>query len=110
MNAKKILAIFMCMLVTALIPAAAGTMEKTNPQTSDIGYTHVMGIITKPKLVDGGKDIQFRCIFVHYTTRGIGETMSGNLHLLQKLVFKNHFTGTIYNHFIFARFPGELHF
>jgi len=100
----------MCMLVTAMIPAAAGMTIQTNPEPSDIGWTHVMGIITHPRLIDGGKNIQFRCIFVHYMTRGIGETLSGNLHLLQKLVFKNHFTGMIYNHFIFAKFPGELHF
>ena len=41
MNTKKILAIFMCMLVMALIPVAAGATANTtkNPQTSKLGST-----------------------------------------------------------------------
>jgi hypothetical protein len=113
MNAKKILAIFMCMLLIALIPVAAGTNDQTkpkDPQAADIGYTHIMGLITKPKLVNNGHSLEFRCIWVHYMTHGIGEKMTGNLHMMQKLILPNDFTGYIRSHMIMARFSGELHF
>ena len=109
MNTKKILAIMMCMLVTALIPAAAGMTEKTEPQNSQVGVTTITGIITMPRTGDGGATLSFRCILVHYFTAGVGHTASGNLFMLQKLTFPNHFTGYVRNHFIAGRFPGYLH-
>ena len=110
MNAKKILAVLMCTLLMTLIPVAAGAIDnQTNdPQTSDMGFTFIRGIITKPKLVDGGHSIEFRCIWVHYTTHGVGERQTGTLHMLQKLTLDNKFTGLIRSHMIFARFNGEL--
>jgi len=112
MNTKKILAIFMCMLVIALIPVAAGatTEQPKSPQTSDVGSTIIRGIITKPKLENGGHYVSFRCIWVHYSTRGIGQTQSGFLHLFQKLVLKNNFQGYVGDHMIIAHFPGLLQF
>ena len=109
MNTKKILAIMMCMLVTALIPAAAGMTQKIDPQNSQIGITTITGIVTKPRVGDGGATLSFRCILVHYFTVGIGQSSSGNLFMLQKLTFPNHFTGYIRNHFVAGRFPGYLH-
>ncbi|MBN1280484.1 MAG: hypothetical protein JXA00_02430 [Candidatus Thermoplasmatota archaeon] len=101
------------MLVLTLIPVAAGAaVEEKEPETTDIGVTYIRGIITKPQLVNGGHDITFRCIWVHYNTRGIGEKQSGFLHLFQKLTLKNDFIGVVglgpMKHFIFARFPGQL--
>jgi hypothetical protein len=110
MNTKKMVAIFMCMLVVALIPVAAGatTKQTQDPETSDIGVTYLRGIITKPQLVNGGNYISFRCIWVHYNTRGIGESQSGFLHLFQKLVVDIDKIGYIGNHFVLARFQGQL--
>jgi hypothetical protein len=112
MNTKKILAIFMCMLVIALIPVAAGaTTEQNNgPQTSAMGSTTIRGLITKPQLENGGHYVSFRCIWVHYSTRGIGQTQSGFLHMFQKLVLKNNFQGYLGDHMIMAHFPGLLEF
>jgi hypothetical protein len=114
MNAKKILAIFMCMLMITLIPVAAGAAEKQtkDPQPADIGVTHIRGIITEPSFTYGMKYITFRCVWVHYTTRGLGEHSSGTLHLLQKLTLKNDFQGVFFGKhmfkFIMGSFPGEL--
>jgi hypothetical protein len=112
MNTKKILAILMCMLVMMLIPVAAGatTEQQNDPQASQIGSTFIRGIITKPDLVNGGHYVAFRCIWVHYSTRGIGQQQSGCLHLFQKIVLKNNFQGFVGNHFIMAHFPGLLTF
>lgn len=110
MNAKKVLAIFICMLMLTLIPVAAGaTTEPTkDPQTTDLGYTFIRGIITKPQLTNGGHYISFRCIYVHYMTKGIGSKESGVLHMFQKITIDNNFAGYIGDHFIFARFNGKL--
>ena len=98
------------MLVIALIPVAAGapTKQTKDPQTSDIGVTYLRGIITKPDLTNGGKYITFRCIWVHYSTRGIGEQQSGFLHMFQKLTVKTDFMGMVGNHYVLARFQGKL--
>lgn len=112
MNAKKVLAVFMCMLTLTLITLAAGAMNTptNDPQTTDIGYTFVRGFITKPQLADGGHSISFRCIYVHYMYRGFGEKQFGILHMFQKIVVDNQFAGYIGNHYIFARFDGQLDF
>jgi hypothetical protein len=112
MNTKKTLAIFMCMLVIALIPVAAGatTTQTTDPQANAIGTTTIRGIITKPQLENGGHYVSFRCIWVHYNTHGIGQSQSGFLHLFQKLILKNNFQGFVGDHIIIAHFPGLLEF
>jgi hypothetical protein len=110
MNAKKIIAIFMCMLMIMLIPVAAGATDKNvkEPQTADIGYTIIRGFITKPQLENGGHFISFRCIYVHYMEKGIGAKEHGSLHMLQKLIVENKFTGYIGNHFIIAKIHGTI--
>ncbi len=101
----------MCTLVLMLIPVAAGATEQTqNPQASPIGTTFVRGIITRPKLENGGHYVSFRCLWVHYNTWGIGEHQSGFLHLFQRIVLKNNFQGYVGDHIIMAHFPGELTF
>lgn len=108
MNTKKILAIFVGMLVLALIPAAAGaTVEQPETETSDeMGVTMLYGWITKPQLVNGY--VTFKCIFVHYYTRGFGEAQSGRLNLFQELQLSGSFIGFIGNHYILGRFNGKL--
>lgn len=112
MNAKKILAIFMCMLLLTLIPLAAGATDKptNDPQTTDFGYTIIWGFITKPQLTNRGHSITFRCIYIHYISKGFGKKESGLLHMFQKIVVDNQFAGYIGNNYILARFDGQLDF
>jgi hypothetical protein len=106
---EMIVLLFVMGLITSTMSLATPVKE-TTPQPSDIGFTIVRGIITKPSLEHGGHYISFRCIFVKYTAHGIGEKLTGTLHLFQRLVLKNNFAGYVGDHFIIARFPGELHF
>jgi hypothetical protein len=110
MNAKKIIALFMCMLMLTLIPVVAGSTDKptNDPRITDIGFSLVRGFITKPQLTNGGHFITFRCISVHYMCRGIGHKEIGTLHMFQKITVENNFAGYIGNHFIMARFSGDL--
>ncbi|MEM0467191.1 MAG: hypothetical protein QXL17_04765 [Candidatus Thermoplasmatota archaeon] len=100
------------MLMLATIPMVAAVEIKTTtpPEegTTDIGSTFIRGIITRPRLVNGGHHIQFRAIYVHYRTRSIGETQYGTLRLFQKLVLNNDFIGFVGKHYVFARFDGKL--
>jgi hypothetical protein len=107
MNTKKILGIFICMLVMTMIPVAAGTNIET-PQPSKLGTTFVQGIITQPKIENNGALMSFRCIFVHYNTIGVTQGQTGFLWGWQRLVLPGDFHGIIGNHFIAARFPGYM--
>jgi hypothetical protein len=109
MNTKKILGIFICMLVMTMIPVAAGATTTTkNPEQSKIGWTFVQGIITQPQFRNGGALMEFRCIFVHYTAVGIGQSQSGFMYMMQSMIVPGDFRGIIGNHFIIARFLGTL--
>ena len=100
----------MCTLVLMLIPAAAGATTEQSKDPSKIGTTFIRGIITRPKLENGGHYVSFHAIWVHYNTWGIGEHQSGFLHLFQRIVLKNNFQGYVGDHIIMAHFPGELTF
>ena len=112
MNVKrKVLGIFICIMMLATIPLAAGiaaNSEPEDPEPTAIGRTFIRGIITKPSLTNGGSDITFRCMYVHYRTRGIGESQTGVLRLFQKITLENDFIGHVGNHWVFAIFDGQL--
>lgn len=113
MNAKKLTAILTCMLMLSLIPIAAGaTTPKSETQSTDIGGTTMFGIVTRPKLIHSGHDVEFRAIFVHYRTHNIGQERDGNLHLMQKIILPNDYYGIVgggpLHHLIFAHFDGYL--
>jgi hypothetical protein len=109
---KKMMGLFLCILMIATIPMVAAVNTKTTippgEGTTDMGSTFIRGFITKPKLINGGHYISFRAIFVHYNTHSIGETQSGTLKMLQKLTLDNDFTGFVGSHYIFAKFDGKL--
>jgi len=97
----------MCMLVMALIPAAAGISDKQTPQSTDMGRTWIWGIICRVTTLSEG--FSFRCIFVRFSTFGILEHYSGGLHALEKVELKyGLITGTVMPHFIMGQFRGEL--
>ena len=113
MNAKKLIAILTCMLMLSLIPIAAGATTNTSQtQSAAIGGTTIFGIVTRPKLIHSGHDVEFRAIFVHYRTHNIGQEKDGNLHLLQKIILPNDYYGIVggglLHHMIFAHFDGYL--
>lgn len=80
MVAKKILAIFACMLMIPLIPAATAVSTESNDKgTTDnlIGWCIVRGITFNPREI--GQWREFRAIRVHYTVFTPMETSIGVL-------------------------------
>lgn len=77
---RKVIGIFICMLLLTTIPLAAGmTVEKEEPEEEPLqgifGLTIIRGFISNVK--QRGTDITFRAIRLHYTTisgmeRGMG--------------------------------------
>jgi len=108
MNAKKIMAIFMCMLVMALIPAAAGISDKQTPKSTDMGRTYIVGLIFAERSF--GQQIYFRALFVRFWTIGIGERYGGSLHFGEFIHLKSGLAGghIMYGHIIMGWFRGEL--
>jgi len=109
MNTKKILGIFMCMLVMTMIPVAAGATVN-EPEPSDIGWTTIQGIIFGVHEVNGGALIEFRCLFVHYIAQGLGQRVGGVRFGGQMMVVPGNFRGALMPHFIAGWCMGALEF
>ena len=118
MKRKNTLNIAVCLLVSVVIflssTAVTANTEITptakDPQTTKIGSTYIQGIITSLRLENGGAMFSFRCILVHYYSRGIGVREYGTLSLFQRLIVPNDYQGILGNHLILARFPEYLSF
>ena len=111
MNTKKILGIFICMLVMTMIPVAAGATTNDNPETGKIGWTTIQGItLTQPKQINGGALISFKCLFVHYASQGIGQRVTGIRYGGQEMVIPANFNGILMNHMIMGWCIGALEF
>lgn len=71
MNAKKMLAISMCMLLLAVIPASLAFAKDTNattssdPKTTDIGRTIIRGVFFNLKHTGLGE--RFFALRIHYS-------------------------------------------
>jgi hypothetical protein len=109
MNTKKILGIFICMLVLTMIPVTAGATTEPEPETNNIGWTTIQGILlTRPKHLNNGAVISFRCLFVHYVAQGIGQRTTGFRYLGQEMVIPSNFNGVLMNHMIMGYCVGQL--
>jgi hypothetical protein len=96
------------MLLLITLPVTIGTRIEPEPNTGDVGWTFLRGIITKPQLKNGGNDVTFRAICVHYRTHWMGTTQWGVLHGFQKITLPNEYLGVMRNHYVFAKFDGRL--
>jgi hypothetical protein len=111
MNTKKILGIFICMLVMTMIPVAAGATTNNNSETGKIGWTTIQGFtLTQPKQINGGALISFKCLFVHYASQGIGQRVTGIRYGGQEMVIPANFNGLLMNHMIMGWCIGALEF
>jgi hypothetical protein len=108
---KKLTAIMIvCMFILITIPVTVAMRIdlEPEPKTGDVGWTFLRGIITKPQLKNGGNDVTFRALFVHYRTHWMGTTQWGVLHGFQKITLPNDYLGVMRNHYVFAKFDGRL--
>jgi hypothetical protein len=98
------------MLLVLLIPITTGMSTNQKPETKpvDLGWTFVRGIITKPSLFNGGNDVSFRAIYVHYKTHAFGVTQKGVMHAFQLIILPNEYLGIMNNHYVFAKFNGRM--
>lgn len=99
------------MLVLTMIPVAAGISVPENPQPSKIGWTTIQGfLLTRPREINGGALIMFRCLFVHYVAQGIGQRVTGFRYGGQLMAIPNTFRGLLANHVIMGWCFGVLEF
>ena len=107
MNAKKLTAILMCMLMIGLIPVAAGATNHT-PTSTAIGGTTLVGFVVMKRDIMGSKYFTFRCIWVHYISHDLAQRKIGVLHGFQKIELRNDYVGWVGNFFVFAHFDDYL--
>ena len=87
MKSKKMLAIFMCMLMLAVIPASLAIAKEANatpttekdPQTTDVGRTIIRGFYFNLKPT--GRGNHFFALRIHFTEVTGSETTIGILRL-----------------------------
>ena len=109
MNTKKILGIFICMLVLTMIPVTAGATTQPEPESSDIGWTTIQGfLLTAARPINGGALLEFRCLFVHYIAQGLGQRTTGFRYGGQLMVIPNTFLGVLMPHMVLGYCIGQL--
>ena len=87
MNTKKTLAIFMCMLLIAIIPASLAIAKEGNatpkaekdPQSTDIGRTIIRGFFFNMRST--GRGVHFLALRIHYTSITGSQTSMGVVRL-----------------------------
>lgn|GEM_PF-1411451 len=68
-------------------------------------WTILIGLITKPKLVNNNMYVTFRALFVHYKTHWYGNIRTGFLHGFDEVILLPRFHyGILANHFVCAKF------
>jgi hypothetical protein len=71
---KKMIGLFICMLLVATIPLAAGMTDHTDNTTGTTALkkTIMFGIVANSKVT--GRLITFRAVWIHYRVIGGGQT------------------------------------
>jgi hypothetical protein len=107
---KIVVAIIFSFFILSLPSMTAGMTvpKKSETKPVDLGWTFIRGIITRPKLINGGNDVVFHAIFVHYKTHWVGVTRRGFLHNFQSISLPNDYLGIMRNHYVFAKFYGKM--
>ena len=114
MNAKKIIAIFMCMLMIAVIPASMAKEitpeneldnEPENEGETGLIKTLVWGTKLPHHLSMNGQYIKFFAIKVHVRTFGSGDT---HVYRLNRMTFNADWNGFVSPFFVFAIFDGQV--
>jgi len=107
---KKIIGILVCVMLMAVIPAAAGLQVDTEPQEETTGLLKqrivMRGLVLNPHTTLGGK-FAFIGIRVHYTAIGIQGVQRGVLHL-QRIVLPDTPKGLITNGYMIVSFRGDI--
>ncbi len=115
---KKIMGILVCMMLMAMIPAAAGlncdiqVTEKNvdfdnDPETEGIlDHTTIRGIVLFPRATRSG-DFKFFAIRLHYTTFALGGIKTGSI-LLRSITLSDIPNGFIGNFYVMGTFKGNL--
>jgi hypothetical protein len=107
---KKTIGIFLCLMMMAAIPAAAGLCVETEQpdegQTGVLDKTIIRGIVLFPRSSVGGK-FSFFALRIHYTTIGIGGLTSGTLKL-RRINLPTNPHGYVGKCFVYLTFRGNL--
>jgi len=108
---SKIVGILSCMMLLAAVPIAAGMTINTDPKVDPANifdHTYVRGFVVLKRSVDGGKNLRFFALRIHYTTVSLnGEHKSGVMKL-RPMIIPNSLKGYYGNFYIFASFWGSI--
>jgi hypothetical protein len=107
---SKLVGIVIClmMLATILPITAMATTDNTANPTGIFDHTTIRGIVLFKRTSDGGKNVHFFAVRLHYSTiRLSGEHFSGVLKM-QTITVPSDMTGFYGRMFIFASFHGAL--
>ena len=110
MDAKKIIAIFMCMLMIAVIPASmakdiAPVNDEENEGETGLVKTLVWGTKLPHRLSMNGQYIKFFAIKLHVRTFGSGDS---HVYRLNRMTFNADWNGFVSPFFVFAIFDGQV--
>lgn len=100
----------MCMMLLAAVPIAAGmTINNSKEEPANIfDFTTIHGFVVLKRSVDGGRNLRFFAIRIHYTTVSLnGDHRSGVLKL-RPLMIPNSMKGYFGQFYIFASFMGSI--
>lgn len=107
---KKVIGILVCMMLMAVIPAAAGMNCNTEPDAETEGLVKeriiLRGLIINPHTTLGGKFV-FLGIRVHYTAIGMQGIRRGVLHM-QRITLPDTPNGLITNGYMLASYRGHI--
>lgn len=108
---NKLLGISICLMMLAtIVPISVLASRSTSYNNSGgpIDHTTIRGIVLFRRISDGGKNIHFFAIRVHYSTVWLSGERQNGLVKLEPIVVPNNLNGIYGTFFIFASFPGSL--
>ncbi len=108
---NKLYGISICVMILATI-VPIGVLASCSATYKNSGglidHTTVRGIVMFRRMSDGGKNIHFFAIRMHYLTVWLSGERESGLIKLEPIVVPNDLNGVYRSFYIFASFPGSL--
>jgi hypothetical protein len=108
---NKLLGVSICLMMLAtILPITVLASCNTSYKNSGgpIDYTTVRGIVVFRRTSDGGKNIHFFAIRVHYSTVWLSGEHENGLVKMEPIIVPSDLNGIYGNFYIFASFRGSL--
>lgn len=103
--------ILMCIVLVAAVPIAAGAIipkDQTSQPANLFDVTTIRGIVLFKRTVDGGKDLRFFALRLHYSTISLNGDHRSGVMKLRPILIPNSMKGFYTRFYIFATFHGSI--